>query len=130
MALHVPQTGASIVTVNHPFGGLDGIIMLDWLLSHRDDVKVLVNGMLLRIPELREVFIGIERYTTTAATCNVKPVKAAKAWVKQGGMLVVFPAGDVSHFQVDSLRVVDTPWQGGVIKIARATDATITPCFV
>ncbi|MGH8560018.1 MAG: hypothetical protein ACRESZ_21725 [Methylococcales bacterium] len=44
--------GPAIVFANHPFGGIDAVVITCILLGMRNDVKILANGLLLRIPEL------------------------------------------------------------------------------
>src|SRR3546814_6232537 len=51
----VPQSGATVVVANHPFGGVEGVLLGKLLRQRRSDVKILVNDMLTRIPEMREL---------------------------------------------------------------------------
>jgi hypothetical protein len=49
----IPEAGPVIIVANHPFGGLEGVILAHHLLQRRRDVRFLANYMLQRIPELR-----------------------------------------------------------------------------
>lgn len=40
---YIPKTGPLIVVANHPFGAIDGLIMLSLIGKTRKDVKVLTN---------------------------------------------------------------------------------------
>ena len=53
----IPKEGAFITISNHPFGGLDGIILIKLLSKIRPDYKVMAN-FLFRC----ESFRGTERY--------------------------------------------------------------------
>ena len=55
----LPAEGATIVVANHPFGGIEGIIMAHLLKGYRDDVRILANGFLKRIPELSDHIITV-----------------------------------------------------------------------
>jgi putative hemolysin len=69
----IPVSGSAIVTVNHPFGILDGAILASLLTRIRPEVRFLANGILSVVPELREVVIpsiqsqGVPRPAATAA---------------------------------------------------------------
>src|SRR5690242_19017104 len=47
----VPRSGPVVVVANHPFGILDGVIIVAILLRLRPDVKLLANFVLSAVPE-------------------------------------------------------------------------------
>ncbi len=127
--LMVP-TGPVIVTANHPFGGIEGLILASLLRSLRCDVKFLANYLLQSIPEMREMLISVNPFKgTTAVRNNIRPIRESIAWVKNGGMLVVFPAGAVSHFDVQKGAVLDPTWSPTIARLVRATQAPVLPLF-
>ncbi|MED6301531.1 MAG: GNAT family N-acetyltransferase, partial [Pseudomonadota bacterium] len=46
---HIPEQGQVIIVANHPLGSLDGIGLLDAVLSIRPDAKIVVNELLMHI---------------------------------------------------------------------------------
>ena len=52
----IPKTGPFIVVSNHPFGGLDGILLIKLISMVRPDVKVLANFLLKRIEPISDFF--------------------------------------------------------------------------
>lgn len=124
--LSVP-TGPVIVVANHPFGGIEGMILASLLRSVRCDVKLMANYMLERIPEMREHLISVDPFgRKSSAFRNIAPLRHCIRWVKDGGMLVVFPSGEVSHF--DPIRgSVDPPWSDTIGRIVRMTGAPVLP---
>lgn len=56
----IPDSGPSIIVANHPFGGIEGVALAGLLLQRRNDVKVLTNELLCRIPEFKDVLIGVD----------------------------------------------------------------------
>src|SRR5207247_2457364 len=44
----IPKTGPVVVVSNHPFGGIDGILLAAILASVRPDLKVMANQILGR----------------------------------------------------------------------------------
>jgi len=87
----VPKTGPVVVVANHPFGGVEGIVLLSLLRRVRPDVRVMANYLLHAIPEMRDDFIFVDPFGSTgSARANLKPIKECMAWLKQGGLLIVF----------------------------------------
>ncbi|MCC7406760.1 MAG: hypothetical protein IT442_01730, partial [Phycisphaeraceae bacterium] len=63
----IPRTGPLLVLSNHPFGGLDGLMLAAILLSVRPDAKVMANFILAQIPDLRRLFIFVNPFGNPAA---------------------------------------------------------------
>ena len=98
---NIPETGPCIIVANHPFGGIEGIILASILSKKRPDFKILANFYLSFIPELQNLFIFVDPFNKSdSAAQNIAPIKQAIKWVRNGGILAVFPAGTVSHFDV------------------------------
>ncbi|MFZ5813255.1 MAG: lysophospholipid acyltransferase family protein [Thermodesulfobacteriota bacterium] len=128
----IPTGGPVVVVANHPFGGVEGLILAGLLSSVRPDVKIMANFLLRRIPELAEFFIFVDPFGSDAsAKKNIRPLKQSLAHLRQGGILGVFPAGEVSHLQFKNRRpsVSDPAWSATVARIVRKTGATVVPMF-
>jgi len=127
----VPKTGPAIVVANHPFGAAEGMALGLELRRIRPDVKILANFMLGRIPELRDMFLFVDPFDRPGSSrANAAALKRALQWIGQGGMLAVFPAGEVASFDLRSRRVVDPVWSATVAGLARRTDAPTIPVFI
>jgi putative hemolysin len=125
-----PRTGPLLVVANHPFGGIEGLILASLLLRARSDVKVMANHLLGRIPELQELLICVDPFGTRAATAkNTRPLREALRWLKEGHVLAVFPAGSVSHLHLRERRVIDPTWNAGIARIAQRSQAHVLPVF-
>ncbi len=126
----VPKDGPVIVVANHPYGGLEGLVLAKMLLAVRPDARIMANFLLSRIPELRELFVFVDPFGGASATeGNVRPLKECLRVLRGGGLLGVFPAGAVSHPRlVDGrLAVADPAWNSTVARLARRTEATVVP---
>jgi len=127
----IPTQGPAILVANHPFGGLDGVLLAHYLLQRRRDVKFMANYILGRIPELQELFISVDPFGgDSSRVANIRPLREALRWLKSGGLLVIFPAGEVSHLHASRRQVIDPEWNPSVARIIRATPAPVIPvCF-
>jgi putative hemolysin len=133
---HIPRSGAAVLVVNHPFGILEGAVLTTMLAGIRRDVKFLANGVLSAIPEIRDLIIPVD---PTAGACAVRRngggLRQSLDFLAAGGLLVVFPAGEVSHFQWNQLSIVDPPWNSAVARVLqlasrRAPSLTVVPVHV
>ena len=128
----IPQTGPLIVVANHPYGAAEGIALAALLRSVRPDAKILANYMLgsLNIPEFRESFFYVDPFGRKGSIrANIAPLREAISWVESGGMLGVFPSGEVSHLQLRKREISDPKWSNTIARIIRKTKAPVLPLF-
>lgn len=125
----IPERGPMVVVANHPFGAVDGLAVLDVLSRVRPDVRVLANHLLAVIPDLRGQVLAVDAFGGAGAKRrNVAALREALAWLRAGGCLCVFPAGEVAHTQVGD-RIVDSPWRETAGELALRSDAAVLPVF-
>jgi len=126
----IPRTGPVIVVSNHPFGGLDGIILARILTAIRPDAKVMANYLLSRIPDLRQHMFFVDPFGgKDAARANVRALRQSIDHVADGGMLAIFPSGTVSHINLEKRAITDPSWSDTVARIVRKTGAPVLPVF-
>lgn len=127
---NVPKSGPLMVVSNHPFGVVEGLVLARVLTRLRPDVKILANHMLTAIPEMRPMLIELDPFGGKGAKVrNMAGLRAALGWLKQGGVLVAFPAGEVSSLAVGRRMVADPPWQSGVSALVRKSGVPVLPVF-
>jgi putative hemolysin len=127
----IPATGAVIAVSNHPFGLLDGMLLSTLLTGVRPDVRVLTNHMLGDLPELAKLGIFIDPFERPESRlANGRALKQAIAHVKSGGMLLIFPAGEVAHFDFRAGAIRDPQWRSTAARLVRITGAKTLPIYV
>ncbi|RME73447.1 MAG: lysophospholipid acyltransferase family protein, partial [Verrucomicrobia bacterium] len=128
--LRIPSEGPVVVVANHPFGGVDAIILTALLAGMRGDARVMANHLLLRIPQVRPVLIGVDPFGgPEAARRNVRGMQEALDHLMDGGLLGVFPSGTVSHLQLPRGVVEDPPWTQHLFRLVKRSGATVVPVF-
>lgn len=128
---HVPRQGPVVVVANHPFGAIEGVIMARLLRTLREDVRIMANGVLKHFEEIAHLFIAVDPFGgKSAVRRNLRPLREAVRWVQDGGLLMVFPAGEVSSLQPPRLAVTDPPWSPAVAGIIRRSGAKVVPVYV
>lgn len=126
----IPKTGPVIVVSNHPFGGIEGVALLKILSAARPDHKVMANGLLSIIPEMRKDFIFVNPFGSASAKKeNIRPLLECMRFLKEGHLLGVFPAGEVSSVDLKTRMVRDPAWSPTIASLARKSGATVVPMF-
>ncbi len=127
----IPENGPAVVTSNHPFGLLDGAVLGALLTRVRPDVKVLTNFMLSGIPELHQYCIFVDPFgSEDSISRNRRGVRQALEWLSGGGMLAMFPSGEVSHFRFRDMSIADPEWNSLAARLVRMTGAVAVPVFL
>ena len=125
----IPASGPLVVVANHPFGALDGLVLLDLLARVRPDTRLLGNRWLAALPELRPHLLQVDVFGGRVAVHrNGVALREALQWLAQGGCVALFPAGEVAHSAVDG-RVVDSPWRAAAGELAVRAGAAVLPVF-
>jgi putative hemolysin len=128
----IPAAGPVVVVANHPFGMLDGAMLAVLLTRVRPDVKVMTNFLLRDVPELARHSIFVDPFQSDRANAidtNRRAVREALAWLRGGGMLAVFPAGEVSQWQFPQAEIADPRWNDTAVRLIRRTEATALPVY-
>jgi len=127
----VPAEGPVLVTANHPLGILDGALLGALLLQVRTDVKILTNFLLSGVPELQEYCIFVDPYAEEEyAGLNRRGMRQALEWLSSGGMLITFPAGEVSYLRFPQFEVSDPNWHPATARLIRTSGASALPVFL
>lgn len=111
---------------NHPLGGLDGIGLIK-ILGRRygdDNVRFLVNDMLMNVEPLRKVFLPVNKYGSQGRDA-AKAINEAYASDRQ---ILMFPAGLVSRLHPDG-GIRDLEWQKSFIAKAIESGRDIIPVY-
>lgn len=126
---NIPE-GPFITISNHPYGSIDGVMLVDIFGHVRPDFKVMVNKFLGRIETLGENFIcvipvGAERTAPTKE--SIQGIKDAVAHVRAGHPLGIFPSGAVSDLSLKDRCIRDREWQEPVIRLIRKLGVPVVP---
>ena len=125
----LPQE-AFITVSNHPYGGLDGIILIDLIAGIRSDYKLMVNKIISLVKTMQENFISVipagNRKEDIKGT-NLHAVRETMAHLNNGHPVGFFPSGAVSDFRIKNLRVKDRKWQTGILHLIYHAKVPILP---
>ncbi len=120
---------AFITVSNHPYGHIDGIMLIGTIAEKRQDFKVMVNWILGQIDTMQDHFIGVNPYATGTVSdrSSLGGVKECIQHIKEGHPLGFFPAGAISKNKIT--KIEDRDWQLSVLKLIQKAQAPIVPIY-
>lgn len=123
--------GAFITVSNHPFGALDGIILIYLITRKRPKFKVMVNMFLNYISAMKPNFIAVDQSASAdpeKRAVSVQGIRKAIKQLRDGDPVGFFPAGAMSKTTLhDGLQ--DREWQETVLTVIERAKVPVIPIF-
>jgi len=121
----IPEHGPLVIIANHPTGTLDGLALLYAVSRVRRDVKVVTNRMLSHLAPLSSLFIPVDNLGGRTRKASLQLMEAQ---LQAGGVLIFFPAGEVSRLTRKGVR--DGEWHSGFVKMAAKFRTPLLPVHI
>ena len=122
--------GPFITISNHPYGGLDGLILIDLFGHFREDYKLMVNKFLSKAKTLNDNFIYVVPKTKSTKGISQESIEGMRKTLKhinEGHPLGIFPSGAVSDFRFKDFCVRDREWQQPAVELIRYLKVPVIP---
>lgn len=121
---NIPKDGGAILTMNHPWGGLDAIALVTVVHEKRPDIKFIVNDILMHLENLQPLFVGINKIGKNTSH-SLKKVDETFAGEE---LLCIFPAGLVSRKIKGEIK--DLKWKKTFVTRSIKYNKTIIPTYI
>ncbi len=116
--------GRYIFASNHPFGGMDGMMLAEAIGSRLGDVRVVINDLLMYMEPLRPIWLPVNKHGRQ----NSEYARRMREAFESELPIMTFPAGLCSRRNKGV--VADLEWRKNFIKQAHSTDRQVIPVFV
>jgi putative hemolysin len=127
---NIPTSGPVVFIANHPYGGLDGLLLIRLVAGIRPDLKVMANYILRNVKPLENYILPVDPYERKESTQkSLAGIKSSLDVLAKGGSLAIFPAGEVSAFHTNSRRITDKAWSPMVGKLISRSGAKVVPIY-
>src|ERR1700759_5773147 len=126
---NIPKTGSFIAIANHPYGGIEGMVLLKMLCMVRPDAKLMANFLLKKIPNLSDYFIAVNPFENIDHSSSISGLKNTLELLGNGTPIGIFPAGEVSTFKLEKQQVTDRMWHPVVGKIIARAKVPVVPIY-
>ncbi len=120
---NIPEKGRYMIASNHPLGGLDGMALMQVVGRVRKDIVFPVNDILLFLPNLKDLFIPINKHGT-----NTENLEVIHKTFESEKMILYFPAGLVSRKQHG--KIEDLEWKKTFISKAVHYKRDVIPVYI
>ena len=123
--------GPFITVSNHPFGALDGIMLIYLISSRRPKYRVMVNMILNKISAMRPNFIAVDAWAQkdpAKRAVSVNGIRQAMRQLAEGEPLGFFPAGAMSKVDWHG-HLVDRPWQKSILQLIYRARVPVIPIY-
>jgi putative hemolysin len=129
--LRLPGKGPFITVANHPYGGIDGLMLLDAITAIRPDFRLVPNFLLNRIEPIRDYILHANPFDKEAdVETKILALKEAESHINSGSPLGIFPAGEVSTFNDEWTDVTDRQWQQQAIRFIKNAGVPVVPVYL
>lgn len=118
---NIPSEGAVIFACNHPLGGMDALAIIEKAYTIRPDLKFVVNDLLLHLPNLKDLFTGVNKHGANSK----ESLTALNDLFGSSRAIFVFPAGLVSRKKKG--KVEDLEWKKTFITRSKKFKSPIIP---
>jgi putative hemolysin len=125
---NIPLDEPFIAVANHPYGGIDGLILLSIFGKQRPDFKIMTNFLLSQIKELSEHFVSVDPFETRKGM-SITGIKRSLKLIEDGHPIGIFPAGEVSSFKFNSMKISDKMWSTVVGKMIMKSNVKVVPVY-
>jgi len=126
---NIPVSGSFVSIANHPYGGIEGMVLLKILCMVRPDSKLMANFLLKKIPNLSDYFIAVNPFENVEHSSSISGLKNTLELLANGTPIGIFPAGEVSTYKVDKQQITDRLWHPVVGKIIAKAKVPVVPIY-
>lgn len=126
---NIPDTGAFIALANHPYGAVESLALLELLVTHRPDTLFMGNFLLKKIPHLADHIIAVNPFESIRDASSISGLKTTLSTLRSGQPVAIFPAGEVSAFDLKALKITDKEWHPVVGKLISRAQVPILPIY-
>ena len=127
---NIPADGPLITISNHPFGGIDSLILTKILLMRRPDFKIMGNFLLQRITPLKDHILPVNPFENMKEIRSSFPgLRSGISYLNNNHLLGIFPAGEVSTYRADTHIITDREWQISVLKFIHHSRVPVIPVY-
>ena len=125
----IPKTGPVVIASNHPFGGIEGVILARLIGEVRPDLKVLANKGLGIFKEIADYFIFTNPLSANDPK-NGPSLRHCVKHVQSQGALLLFPAGKVSYYQKAKSGISEHIWNKLIGRLVSIDTCQFVPIFI
>jgi putative hemolysin len=127
---NIPKDGAFIAMSNHPFRGIDSMLLFKLIYEKRSDFKIMASHLLLNIEPLKDIILPVNTYENRRQEkSSFAGIREALRHLEKGHCIGIFPtAEDSKHWDAPEV-ILDREWKLTALKFIRSAKVPIIPVY-
>jgi putative hemolysin len=127
---NIPAEGAFIAVSNHPFRGIDSMLLFKLIYEKRRDFKIMGNHLLQGIEPLRDIILPVNTYENRSQIkSSYSGIKHGIEHLRNGHCIGIFPtAEDSKHWEAPTI-ILDREWKSTALKFIRFANVPVIPVY-
>jgi putative hemolysin len=121
---NIPASGSYIFAANHPLGGFDALLLMQYVYGKLGKLKFLVNDVLMEISPLKPLFVPVNHHGSNSREAAL----VMKETYLSGEQILIFPSGLASRKIKGNIE--DLTWQKHFISKAIEYHRDVIPVFI
>jgi len=127
---NIPASGPFITVSNHPFGGIDGMLLIKLISKKRPQYKVVPDFILRRVEPVADNLFSenpFESYKTGKVSSPA--YNTIIQHLKDEHPVGLFPAGEVSGYKQITYKITDRQWQLPILRMIKRSKVPVIPVY-
>lgn len=124
---NIPEEGPFITISNHPYRGIDSMLLMKLIRKKRPDFKIIASHLLHDLEPLRDLIIPVN--TSNKSRSSYSGIKEAINHLRNGGCIGIFPTGEVSSTYEVSKVILDKEWHIPALKLIKKAGVPAIPVY-
>ncbi|WP_371170324.1 lysophospholipid acyltransferase family protein [Aliiroseovarius sp. 2305UL8-7] len=129
--MNIPAEGPVIAVANHPHGLVDGMVLAELIGRRRQDYRILTRSVLDGLDEAASSYMITVPFPhdPDAQQKMVEMRAQTMAYLKDGGLVTLFPSGVVASSDTLFGPAIEREWNVFTAQLIRRSGAKVVPIF-
>jgi putative hemolysin len=128
--INIPAQGPFIAVSNHPFRGIDSMLLYKIFSGKRPDFKIMASYLLQTIRPLENIILPVNTYEDRREEkSSFSGIRQGLVHLKNGHGIGIFPTAEDSKYMEATKVIIDREWKPTALKFIRLANTPIVPVY-
>ncbi|MCC9137853.1 lysophospholipid acyltransferase family protein [Pontibacter silvestris] len=127
---NIPATGGFITVANHPYGTLDGLILMKLFAHTRPDFKIMANHQLMQVSNLHKLLVSVNPLKQQHLDSSISSLEESLRQLQNDMPLGIFPAGEPASYKAGASQAADSQWHSSIEHLIHKAKVHVIPVYI